>query len=66
VRRPTERVVAQADFNGDGINDLLWSQKSGGQTRAIVWYRNASGARTGTQVLGSVPEVYDLVQALAT
>jgi hypothetical protein len=59
----TERVVAQADFNGDGINDLLWSVKSGGQTRAIVWYRNAAGARTSYAVLGSVPEVYELVGA---
>jgi hypothetical protein len=59
----TERVVAQADFNGDGINDLLWSVKSGGQTRAVVWYRNAAGARTSYAVLGSVPEVYELVGA---
>jgi hypothetical protein len=59
----TERVVGQADFNGDGINDLLWSVKSGGQTRAIVWYRNSAGVRTSYAVLGSVPEVYDLVGA---
>jgi hypothetical protein len=41
------RLVSAADFNGDGMPDLVWQNDSSGQ--AIVWYM---GGSQGTTYLG--------------
>lgn len=54
------RIVATADFNGDGKSDLLWRNTSTGE--AAIWF--VSGVTvTGTVGIGTIPTDWRIVGA---
>lgn len=62
--RATGKLVALADMDNDGINDLVWSRENSGTREAIVWLMNGDTSRKRAYIVrNTVPLVWELVGA---